>query len=102
MRRKTVLSVILPAAALALVLSFASCSPAGVPDDSTSGTEAATAADTGGGPAPEKTMYKITFATSGGSYIAPRRSRGSIRGAKGTNLKDGIRRPAKNTISQLP
>ena len=72
MRHKTVLPVILTAAALALALSCASCSPADLPDGTTSGTEAATAADTGGDPAPEKKMYRITFATSGGSYIAPR------------------------------
>ena len=71
MNPKKILSVILSAAALALALCAAACGPNGVPDQTTEpGTTEAE--DTGGEPVPEKTMYKVSFATSGGNYIAPR------------------------------
>ena len=69
MRLIKILSVILPAAALALFC--ASCGPADPPDDTTSDSGSTAAEDTGG-PVDEKIMYRVTFATSGGNYIAPR------------------------------
>lgn len=69
MRLIKILSVILPAAALALFC--ASCGPADPPDDPTSDSGSTAAEDTGG-PVDEKIMYRVTFATSGGNYIASR------------------------------
>ncbi len=72
MRLKRILFMILPAAAAALLALFsASCGPNALPE-TTTGSGTTEAEETGGEPVPEKIMYKVTFATSGGNYIAPR------------------------------